>query len=63
MPEPLKRVAKIAWSGKHTPEIEIVEPNRRAIADAAAFNAAQKRFGHTSCLRFSSSVSFADMEQ
>lgn len=43
-----KKAAKVAWSGKHFVEIEIVD----SMAEAHAFNAAQKRMGHFPNLKF-----------
>lgn len=49
--EPPLKMAMVAWSGKHTPEITITD-NR---AQAKAFNAANaRRSGYNACLPFSS---------
>ena len=44
--EPRHAIAKIAWSGKHTPEIEIIlDPSPYQIRQAETFNRMQRRAG------------------
>jgi hypothetical protein len=47
--EPEKLMATVAWSGKHTPEINITDRKT-----AIAFNNANRRRAATACLNFTS---------